>query len=57
MIDEVTVDCLTRPYDRELVRCIEETGQSRACLAEFRLRKTGPAQLERKESPDLPESR
>jgi hypothetical protein len=38
--DQVVVDCLTTPYDRQLIRCIDETGQSRACLLSFRARLT-----------------
>ncbi len=31
--------CLTTPYDRELVRCVEERGASRRCYQDFELRR------------------
>jgi hypothetical protein len=40
--------CLTKPYDRELVRCVEERGPSRRCYQEFERRVSDP------ESPELP---
>ena len=36
--DQLTMDCLLTPFDRELVRCIEESNRSRLCLAQFRYR-------------------
>jgi hypothetical protein len=45
--DEITVQCLVTPYDRQFVRCLEETGQSRACLFEFKRRKQGGDSIER----------
>jgi hypothetical protein len=30
--------CLTTPYDRELVRCVEERGANRRCYQEFERR-------------------
>jgi hypothetical protein len=41
--------CLTTPYDRELVRCVEERGPSRRCYQEFERRLRGP------DSPELPD--
>jgi len=38
--------CLTTPYDRELVRCVEERGPSRHCYQEFERRLRGPGSLE-----------
>jgi hypothetical protein len=38
-IDELTRECLVTPYDRELLRCVEETGRLRACQSRFALRK------------------
>jgi hypothetical protein len=37
--------CLTTPYDRQLVRCVEERGATRRCYQEFELRR-------RESSPD-----
>jgi hypothetical protein len=37
-IDEETRQCLTKPYDRELLACIETTHQAHGCLASFRQR-------------------
>jgi hypothetical protein len=42
-IDEETRQCLTKPYDRELLACVETTHQARSCLLSFRQR-TGRAQ-------------
>jgi hypothetical protein len=38
--------CLTTPYDRELVRCVEERGPSRSCYQEFERRLRGSGSLE-----------
>ena len=37
-IDEETRQCLTKPYDRQLLRCVETTHQAHGCLTSFRLR-------------------
>jgi hypothetical protein len=37
-IETQTQECLTRPYDRELLRCVLLTRQARLCLASFRAR-------------------
>lgn len=37
-IETQTRECLTRPYDRELLDCVLLTGRARACLADFRAR-------------------
>jgi hypothetical protein len=37
-IESQTQECLTRPYDRELLRCVLLTRQARVCLASFRAR-------------------
>jgi hypothetical protein len=37
-IETQTQECLTRPYDRELLRCVLLTRQARVCLASFRVR-------------------
>lgn len=37
-LDTWTVECLTTPFDRRLLRCLEETGHAQLCLMEFRLR-------------------
>jgi len=37
-IETQTRECLTRPYDRELLECVLLTRQASACLAAFRAR-------------------
>ena len=37
-IEEETRNCLTRPYDRELLNCVLATNRGRACLESFRRR-------------------
>ncbi|MES1175311.1 MAG: hypothetical protein ABUL62_13405 [Myxococcales bacterium] len=37
-IEEETRNCLTRPYDRELLSCVLVTNRGRACLESFRRR-------------------
>jgi len=37
-IERQTQECLTRPYDRELLSCVLLTRQARSCLASFRAR-------------------
>ncbi len=37
-IEEETRNCLTRPYDRELINCVLSTSRGRACLEMFRRR-------------------
>ena len=44
-VDELTVRCITTPYDRQLLRCVEEGRGSRRCLSEFGRR----AQLQQSE--------
>ena len=39
-VDNLTVQCLVTPFDRELMRCTEELGL-RVCLADFQ-RRSGP---------------
>jgi len=34
-LDQLTRECLVRPYDRTMLRCVEESGQFNACLREF----------------------
>ena len=34
-VDELTVTCLTRPFNRALLRCVEEGVALRACLATY----------------------
>lgn len=38
-VDELTRECLVTPYDRELLRCVTESGRLRACRAAFALRR------------------
>ena len=37
-IERQIQECLTRPYDRELLDCVLITHQARGCLASFRAR-------------------
>ena len=37
-VDELTLDCITTPYDRKLLRCVEEGRGGRRCLSEFKRR-------------------
>jgi hypothetical protein len=34
-VDELTRICLVTPFDREFISCVEATGRTRACGAEF----------------------
>jgi hypothetical protein len=34
-VDELTVTCLTRPFNRALLRCVEEGVAVRACMATY----------------------
>ena len=44
-VDELTRQCLTTPFDRELLACVEQTGRFNACSARFaRRRQRGPAE-------------
>jgi hypothetical protein len=53
-IETQTQECLTRPYDRELLSCVLLTRQARACLASFHARSgNGIASGNRRE--ELPE--
>lgn len=38
-IDDLTTRCLTTPFDRELLQCVEATGRTRACTVEFEARR------------------
>jgi len=38
-IERQTQECLTRPYDRELLQCVLLTRQAEACLRSFQFRK------------------
>ena len=37
-VEALTRECLTEPYDRELLRCWETTRQGRACQHQFKIR-------------------
>jgi hypothetical protein len=37
--EDLTRDCLTTPFDRTLLRCVEETGRARYCLDDFQNRR------------------
>ena len=51
-IETQTQECLTRPYDRELLNCVLLTGQARACLLSFRARTTEPDDRIEQELPE-----
>ena len=38
VVDEVTVKCLTTPFDRELIRCVDEGRGAERCLSEYQQR-------------------
>lgn len=38
-VDEDTRECLTLPYDKSYVRCLEETGRTRECRSAFERRR------------------
>lgn len=42
--DEMTQDCLLTPYDRELVRCVDETKLVQRCLDSFQRRLANAAE-------------
>ena len=46
-VDELTRECLVTPYDRELLRCVGETGRVRACKNRFDLRRTARSERRR----------
>lgn len=49
-IERQIQECLTRPYDRELLDCVRVTGQAHRCLVSFRARTAaaqGSADFER----------
>ena len=41
-VEEETRQCLTRPYDRALLACVEVTGHAHACLERYRQRTGQP---------------
>jgi hypothetical protein len=42
-VDELTRECLTLPYDRGYLRCLEETGRTVSCRRAFERRRTSHA--------------
>lgn len=38
-IDDLTTRCLTTPFDRELLKCVELSERPRACLLAFEARR------------------
>jgi hypothetical protein len=38
-VGELTRDCLTTPFDRDLLRCVQETGRARRCVQDFERRR------------------
>ncbi len=53
--DKLTMDCLLTPFDRELVRCIEESNRSRLCLGQFRYRLEAMEQNDQSKPDDFDE--
>jgi hypothetical protein len=47
-VDELTRRCITTPFDRALLRCVDQGRQPRLCLAEYQRR---VAPNERTENP------
>lgn len=45
-LDALTRECLVLPYDRQLLRCVEETGGAPMCRAEFNRRRGGGSENE-----------
>jgi hypothetical protein len=45
-VDALTRECLVLPYDRPLLRCVEETGGAPACRTAFNRRRGGGAEHE-----------
>jgi hypothetical protein len=41
-IDDLTQRCLTTPFDRKLLSCVQLTGNARACVAQFERRRATP---------------
>jgi hypothetical protein len=41
-VADLTRDCLTTPFDRDLLRCVQETGRSRLCMLDFERRRAAP---------------
>lgn len=37
--DDLTIKCLTTPFDAELVRCLDESREARSCLYRFQDRR------------------
>lgn len=38
-VDDLTMRCLTTPFDRELLQCVQLTGRLRSCKAAFDMRR------------------
>jgi hypothetical protein len=52
-IEAQTQECLTRPYDRELLSCVLLTREARVCLASFHARNgSGSGADQRQELPE-----
>jgi hypothetical protein len=37
-VDELTRECVTTPFDRTLLRCVDQGSDPRRCLAQYQLR-------------------
>jgi len=38
---ELVRECLTKPFDRELVECVQSSGRTRSCFLSFERRRLG----------------
>lgn len=41
-VDQLTNRCLTTPYDRQLLACVNQVGDVQRCFAAFQARHAGP---------------
>jgi hypothetical protein len=44
-VEEVTRQCLTTPWDYQLLRCLEGGGNGRVCLSRFEARRSAALEL------------
>ena len=51
VVDEVTVKCLTTPFDRELLRCVDEGRGPKRCVSEYSRRMRAREDEERRGQP------
>ncbi len=41
-VDQLTNRCLTTPFDRQLLECVDELGEVSRCFAAFQARHSSP---------------